>query len=311
MTKRHVSLPSEAESGVHAFIDDVDRRLRGADSEGICEVVESVLIDLFGDREAYNAWQAGGDVTPAERVRLQGYDPCNSTLESEYYAEVALNEAEFERSKYLQWLWRQFDATPMADNIAFALRFRQMLANHLFEDAGDNLRLFKGITMTYGHNISVGDNVVIHDDVHLDDRGRLTIGNRCSISDGVHIYSHDHDVLDQTEVLNYHTIIEDDVRVTYDAMVRAGVKIGENALIGARGVVQSDIPAHHVAVGMPAKSIRVKPGFEEVAEPVDADVDTPREDREIPYELPDDLEMYDEFNRSPDLSTPYTPHDQP
>lgn len=311
MTKRHVSLPSEAESGVQEFIADVDRRLRGADSEGICEVVENVLIDLFGDREAYNAWQAGDSVSPAERVRLQGYDPCNTTLESEYYAEAALNEDEFERSKYLQWLWRQFDATPMADNIAFALRFRQMLANHLFEEAGDNLRLFKGITMTYGHNITVGDNVVIHDDVHLDDRGRLTIGNRCSISDGVHIYSHDHDVVDQTEVLNYHTIIEDDVRVTYDAMVRAGVKIGENALIGARGVVQSDIPAHHVAVGMPAKSVRVKPGFEDVAEPIDAEIETPREEREIPYDLPDGLDKFDEFHRSPELSTPYTPHDRP
>lgn len=310
MTKRHVSLPSEAESGVQEFIDDVDNRLTGATDEGICEVVKNVLIDLFGDHEAYEAWQAGQQVSPAARVRLQGYDPCNATLESEYYAEVALHEDEFERSKYLQWLWRQFDATPMADNIAFALRFRQMLANHLFASAGEDIRLFKGITMTYGHNIEVGDNVVIHDDVHLDDRGRLTIGDRCSISDGVHIYSHDHDVVDQTEVLNYHTIIEDDARVTYDAMVRAGVKIGENALIGARGVVQHDIPAHHVAVGMPAKSVRVKPGFEDVAVPVDADPESHRDDREIPYELPDDLDVFDEFDRPPELSSAVRPHER-
>jgi maltose O-acetyltransferase len=293
MTKRHVSLPAEAEEGLGGFLTEVDHRL--SSDEDTCDVVEDVLVDLHGDRDAYERWQAGEDVSAAERVRLQGYDPCNATLESEYYAEK--NEEQFKESKHLQWLWRQFDATPMADNVEFALRFRQMLAKHLFAECGDDCRFFKGISFTYGHNIEVGDNVVIHDDVHLDDRGKLTIGDRVSISDGVHVYSHDHDLVDQTAVENYHTVIEDDVRLTYDAMVRAGCKVGENALVGARGVVQSDVPAHHVAVGQPARSVRVKPGFEEVAEPVDADHPDGRADRHIPYELPEDLDRFDEFQR--------------
>jgi maltose O-acetyltransferase len=308
MTKRHVSLPEDAEDGVQSFIEDVDARLSGVSGEGICDVVQDVLVDLFGDREAYERWEEGADVTPAERVRLQGYDPCNATLESEYYAEVALDERAFERSKYLQWLWRQFDATPMADNVEFALRFRQMIAGHLFEEVGENCRFFKGITFTYGHNISVGDNVVIHDDVHLDDRGQLTIGDRVSISDGVHVYSHDHDIVDQTEVRNFHTVVEDDVRLTFDAMVRAGVHVGENSVVGARAIVQNDVPAHHVVVGMPAKSVRIKPGFEDVAEPLDAEVGGDRDAREIPYELPADLDRFDEFGRPEGLSDPRKPH---
>ena len=309
MTKRNVSLPEEAESGVQNFLDDVDRRLSGADDEGVCEVVQDVLVDLFGDRQTYEAWQEGMSVSPAERVRLQGYDPCNATLESEYYAEVALDEDTFERSKYLQWLWRQFDATPMADNIEFALRFREMLAHHLFAEAGENLRLFKGITFTYGHNIELGDNVVVHDRVHLDDRGKLTIGDRCSISDGAQIYSHDHDVVDQTEVRNYHTIVDDDARVTYEAMVRAGCRIGENSIVGARAFVQGDVPDHHIAVGMPARSVKVKDGFEDETEPIDDGRLTNRQDeREIPYELPDDLDQFDEFGRPLDRSEPVKPH---
>ena len=295
MTKRHVSLPAEAERGLDAFIEEVDSRL--ASDEDTCAIVEDVLVDLHGDRAAYDRWKNGGDVSPAERVRLQGYDPCNSTLESEYYAEK--DEEQFQRSKHLQWLWRQFDATPMADNVEFALRFRRMLAEHLFADCGDNCRFFKGISVTYGHNIEVGDNVVIHDDVHLDDRGKLTIGDRVSISDGVHLYSHDHDIVDQTEVRNYHTIVDDDARVTYDAMVRAGCRVGKNAIVGARGVVQTDIPDHHIAVGMPAKSVKIKPGFEDEAVPVDGDdVNVNRQaERELEYELPDDLEQFDEFQR--------------
>ncbi|MFQ3284633.1 MAG: acetyltransferase-like isoleucine patch superfamily enzyme [Natronomonas sp.] len=298
MTKRHVSLPADAEDGLGAFIEEVDRRLSG--EEDTCAVVEDVLVDLHGDRQAYERWQAGEDISAAERVRLQGYDPCNATLESEYYAEK--DEATFERSKHLQWLWRQFDATPMADNVEFALRFRRMLADHLFAECGDGCRFFKGITFTYGHNISVGDNVVVHDDVHLDDRGKLTIGDRVSVSDGVHLYSHDHDIVDQTEIDNYHTIIRDDARVTFDAMVRAGCRIGENSIVGARSVVQSDVPAHHVVVGQPAQSVRIKPGWEDVAEPIDGDHPDGREDRHLEYDLPEDLEQFDEFQR--DLNPP-------
>ncbi|MFB6309394.1 MAG: acyltransferase [Haloarculaceae archaeon] len=300
MTKRHVSLPPAAEEGLEEFIAEVDRRL--SSDEDTCRVVEDVLVDLHGDREAYERWQAGEDVSPAERVRLQGYDPCNSTLESEYYAEVESEPERFEQSKYLQWLWRQFDATPMADNIEFALRFRQMLAKHLFAECGDNCRFFKGITFTYGHNIEVGDNVVIHDDVHLDDRGKLTIGDRVSISDDTHVYSHDHDIVDQTRVDNYHTVIEDDVRLTYDSMVRAGVRVGENAVLAAKSIAQKDIPAHHIAAGTPAKSIGIKPGWESVAAPIEDANEDRRAEREIDYELPDDLDVFDEFGR--DLSPP-------
>jgi acetyltransferase-like isoleucine patch superfamily enzyme len=301
MTKRHVSLPPVAEDGLRTFLDEVDRRL--SSDEETCDVVEDVLIDLHGDRDAYERWQSGGDVSPAERVRLQGYDPCNSTLESEYYAEVEnMDQGTYEESKYLQWLWRQFDATPMADNVEFALRFRRMLATHLFEECGENCRFFKGITFTYGHNISVGDNVVVHDDVHLDDRGKLTIGDRVSISDDAHVYSHDHDVVDQTQIDNYHTVIEDDVRITYDSMVRAGVRVGHNAILAAKSIAGADIPAHHIAAGSPAKSIAIKEGWESVAEPLeDANVDR-RDQRRIEYDLPDDLSVFDEFER--DLSPP-------
>ncbi|WP_255170645.1 acyltransferase [Natrononativus amylolyticus] len=298
MTKRYVSLPEDAEAGMREFVEEVDRRLES--DEDTCSVVEDVLIDLSGDREAYEQWRSGADVSPAERVRLQSYDPCNTTLESEYYAEK--DEEAFRRSKHLQWLWRQFDSLPIADNVEFALRFRAMLADHLFEDCGENCRFFKGVTFTYGHNITVGDNTVVHDDVHLDDRGKLTIGDRVSISDGVHVYSHDHDVVDQTEVRNYHTIVEDDVRLTYDSMIRAGNRIGENAIVGARAIVQNDVPAHHIAVGMPAKSVKIKPGWEDVATPLEEAGENRQEERHLAYELGDGLEVFDEFGR--ELSPP-------
>ena len=301
MTKRHVSLPEGAEATLRGFVDDVDDRLAAADGpDGLADAVTETLVDLHGDRDAHEAWRNGDPVSPVEEARLQSFDPRNATLESEYYAEK--DEGKFARSKPLQWLWRQFDNTPLADNVAFALEFRKMLAGHLFAHVGEDVRLFRGISMTYGHNIEVGDNTVIHDDVHLDDRGYLTIGNRASVSDGAHVYSHDHGLVDQTEIANFRTEIGDDARVTQGALVRAGVRIGENAVVGARSVVQGDVPPHHVAVGMPARSIKIKPGWESVAEPVEDANENRQAERRIDADVPDDIDEFDEFQR--DFSPP-------
>lgn len=288
-----MTLPSAAADELRAFVDTVDERLRG--DESTAAVVRDVLIDLHGDREAYDRFQAGEQVSAVTRARLESYDPRNATIESGYYAEVKQQPA-FDQSKQLQWLWRQFDTTPVADNVAFALAFRQMLGKHLFAECGDNCRFFKNISMTYGHNITIGDNVVIHDDVHLDDRGRVTIGDRVSIADNVHVYSHDHDIVDQTEVHNYHTVIEDDARVTYDSLVRAGARVGENAVVAAKSMAQRDTPAHHIVAGTPAESIGVKPGWEPAASPVtEANIDR-RDERRIEYDDPN-VEQFDEFGR--------------
>jgi acetyltransferase-like isoleucine patch superfamily enzyme len=299
MTKRHVRLPEPAQSDFETFVGEVDDRL--ASDEDDYEVVRDVLVDLNGDRERYDRWRDGASVSAAERARFRSYDPRNATLESEYYAEV--DPEAFERSKPLQWLWRQFDDSPVADNVDLALAFRQTLAKHLFAEAGDGLRLFRGITMTYGHNVTLGDNVVIHDDVHLDDRGQLSVGDRVSMADSTHVYTHSHDVVDQTAVTNYRTVIEDDARLGYDSVVQAGARVGENAMVGSRGLVTADVPAHHVAVGTPAKSVRVKPGWESTAaDPEDENVDR-REQRALDstVRVPE-TERFDEFGR--DLRPP-------
>jgi acetyltransferase-like isoleucine patch superfamily enzyme len=143
----------------------------------------------------------------------------------------------------------------------------------------------------------VGDNVVVHDDVHLDDRGKLTVGDRVSIADSAHVYTHDHDVVDQTDVTNFHTVLEDDVRLGFDAMVRAGSRVGENAMLGAKAILQGDLPAHHIGVGTPARSIKVKPGFEDRADPDEGVVDR-REERVVEYDFEGEpFEEFDEFQR--------------
>jgi acetyltransferase-like isoleucine patch superfamily enzyme len=45
--------------------------------------------------------------------------------------------------------------------------------------------------------------------------------------------------------------------------VLAGVHVGEEAMVGAVAVATKDVRPYHVYVGIPAKSVRVKPNAPE------------------------------------------------
>ena len=299
MTKHPVSLSPEVEARIDRFVDRVDEQL--ASDEPTADVVQELLARIHGDGDVYDRWQAGGSVSLAARIRLDTYDPRCVQLKADHWAET--DEDRFRESKPLRWLWAGFDASPLANNAAVALPFRRTVANHLFADAGDDLQLFRGIRFPYGHNVEMGDRTVVHENVLLDDRGRLTVGDRVSIADYATLHSHCHDIVDQSDVSLYRTVVDDDARIASGAMVGAGSRVGRNAMVGAKAVVRGSVPDHHVAVGAPAKSIKIKPGWESVA--VDpGPIPDDRETRRIEYDLPADLERVDEFQR--DLTPPDT-----
>ena len=51
-------------------------------------------------------------------------------------------------------------------------------------------------------------------------------------------------------------IIGNDVWIGYEAVIMAGVTIGDGAIIGARAVVTKDVSPYTIVGGIPAKSIR-------------------------------------------------------
>lgn len=299
MTKRHVDVPPNIQNSIDAAIEYADDRLNSSEPTGA--VVQELLVSLFGDSAAYERYVADESLDPMTRMRIESYDPRNALTETEHWAEQDIDK--LEASKPLRFLWEGFDRSPLANNIAFALPFRELLADHLFAEAGDDLRLFGGIKIQCGPNIEMGDNVVVHNDVLLDDRGELVVGDRVSIADRSHIHTHTHDLVDQTDVTTYRTVLEDDARLGYGSMVNAGCQVGTNVMVGASASVLGDVPDHHVAVGAPAKSVKVKPGWEEVAEKLGPLADN-RKKRRLDRGVPSELDEFDEFGR--DLSPPET-----
>ena len=192
------------------------------------------------------------------RLALSALDPYNVTLEPEYYAEC--DDAKFQRVKPLLWLWYSFDRLPIgAQNVDLGVKLRRLLAPYIFKRCGENFKAFQHVEFSFGYNIEAGDNVVVHRHVLLDDRGGIVMGNNVSISDYANIYSHTHSIVDQKDVTDAVTVLDDGVRITYHATVLAGVHVAEQGMVGAMAVATKDVRGYHVYVGIPAKSVRVKP----------------------------------------------------
>ena len=60
-------------------------------------------------------------------------------------------------------------------------------------------------------------------------------------------------------------VIGNDVWIGYEAVIMAGVTIGDGAIIGARAVVTKDVPPYMVAGGIPAKPIKKRYPEEPIA----------------------------------------------
>ena len=109
--------------------------------------------------------------------------------------------------------------------------------------------------------VSIGKNCYISRGAHIDvHRGKISIGNKVSISNGSYILSHDSGrrFLGHTSGKSQkeETVLEDNVRVFVNAVVLPGVKVGKNSIVGAGCVVVKDVPLNVVVMGNPARVIK-------------------------------------------------------
>jgi acetyltransferase-like isoleucine patch superfamily enzyme len=242
-----------------AWLDEIDHELAQAttDRSLLCR---KVLTDLMYPEYAKNWETAVQDRTlpHATRLAIASTDPRHVTLEPEYYADV--QQERFQKVKPLLWLWYSFDRTSAGgQNVWLGVELRRILARYIFKRVGENFKCFQNVEFSFGYNMEVGDNCVVHRHVLLDDRGGIVMGNGVSISDYANIYSHTHSIVEQKDVTNAVTRLDDGVRITYHATVLAGVHVKEQGMVGAVAVATKDVRPYHVYVGIPAKSVRVKP----------------------------------------------------
>jgi acetyltransferase-like isoleucine patch superfamily enzyme len=255
--------PRPLEALTEAWLERLANRLSQPAADVVAHrsvVCRDTLAELMYPGYAENWEEAINDqaIPIGTRLALAALDPRNVTLEPEYYSDC--DDSLFQPVKPLLWLWYSFDRSPVGgQNVELGVKLRRLLAQHIFKRCGKNFKAFQHVELTFGYNLEVGDDVVVHRHVLLDDRGGIRLGNRVSISDYANIYSHTHSIVEQADVTNALTILDDGVRITYHATVLAGVHVREQGMVGALAVATKDVRPYHVYVGIPAKSVRVKP----------------------------------------------------
>jgi len=237
-----------------AWIDKLDRAFAPENIEQRSMAVRDTLHEIYLGRP-YAPPQPGDPI--GQQALVHSFDPRNATLEPEYYGDI--DAQKYAVRKPLIWFWMMFDHSPLALNHWLGFRVRAMVAKHVLKHIGNNVKIFHGVEVSFGYNLTIEDNCTIHKYVLLDDRGEIIIHEGSSISDYANVYSHAHDLNDSQLVTNRRTEIGPHARVTYHATVLSGVKVGEHGLVGSMGVAAKDVEPYHVVVGIPAKTAKVKP----------------------------------------------------
>jgi acetyltransferase-like isoleucine patch superfamily enzyme len=236
------------------WIANLDHEFSNTDPEHRSVVVRNALHELYlGSPYA----EPDPAASLAQTALVHSFDPRNATLEPEYYGDV--DAAKYAERKPLIWFWMMYDRSPVGLNHWLGYRVRYMLAKHIFNHLGTNVKIFHGVEVSFGYNLTVEDNCTIHKYVLLDDRGEIIIHEGTSISDYANVYSHAHDLNDGMIVNNHRTEIGPKARITYHAAVMSGVKVGEHGLVGSMGVASKNVEPFHIVGGIPAKPLKVKP----------------------------------------------------
>jgi putative colanic acid biosynthesis acetyltransferase WcaB len=107
-----------------------------------------------------------------------------------------------------------------------------------------------GFKIEHGYSLVINDRTLIGRNVHV--RHCTTIG--CvKMPDGSQGPS---------------PVIGDNVEIGANSVILGGIRIGNNAKIGAGSVVLKDVPDYGIAVGNPARVIRISQSVPDIPEPV-------------------------------------------
>ena len=112
-------------------------------------------------------------------------------------------------------------------------------------------------------SIKIGNNVLLSKHVYIDYSGEVVVKDNVQLTNGVIIESHHHPfhsdpTVSRDIVIPTSIVIEEGAVVGSRAIILASCHyIGKYARIGAGAVVTKDIPDYAVAVGVPARVIRM------------------------------------------------------
>ena len=137
---------------------------------------------------------------------------------------------------------------------------RKELLKKLLGNTKENFLIEQPFICDYGYNIEIGENFYANHNLTILDCNKVKFGDNVFIAPNCSFYTAGHplDVETRNKGLEYAKPIEvgNNVWIGGNVVILPGVKIGDNAVIGAGSVVTKNIPSNVLAVGNPCKVIR-------------------------------------------------------
>ena len=141
------------------------------------------------------------------------------------------------------------------------LQERLKLLNKILQNVDvDTVEILSPFMVDYGYNIEIGEGSFFNHNVYLMDCAKITIGKKCFVGPNCGFYTAIHPLaaeprnegLEKAKPIT----IADDVWIGGDVTILPGVKIGKGSVIGAKSLVDKDIPAGVLAFGNPCRVVK-------------------------------------------------------
>ncbi|MBQ9032128.1 MAG: sugar O-acetyltransferase [Parasporobacterium sp.] len=167
---------------------------------------------------------------------------------------------DFEVIELMRYYSRQAQKITMEINTRYhePEELAELFSELIGKPVGEHFGLFPPFYTDFGKNITIGDNVFINADCKFQDQGGIFVDDGALIGHGVVLATLNHD-MDPEKRQQLHPApihIGKRVWIGANAVITAGVSIGDNSVVAAGAVVTKDVPANTVVGGVPAKIIK-------------------------------------------------------
>lgn len=138
-------------------------------------------------------------------------------------------------------------------------RWRSFLLTLFGAKVGKGVKVYPKVKIWAPWTLDLGEQCGIANGAILYSQGKITIGRRTTVSQGVHLCAGSHDYTKLGFPLITKPIdIGSQVWIATEAFIHPGITIGEGCVIGARSVVTKNMPPWMVCAGYPCKPLKTR-----------------------------------------------------
>lgn len=156
-------------------------------------------------------------------------------------------------------------------------RVRELLGELTGTGIDETVTVFPPLHSDFGKNLHIGRNVFINSGCRFQDQGGVHIGDHALIGHNLVVATLNHplDPSRRADLTPQPVVIGRNVWIGANVTILPGVRIGDDAVIGAGSLVTRDVPTGMLAMGSPARVVRPVTGQPMTGQPATGQQEEP------------------------------------